>query len=243
MQEADHINDVIDTLHALIDKSIKDESRVGYFICLYGKVTMAVRDAIDAKMFHDNERMHKLDVIFANYFLKNVTHHNSVWYSFFQARHIKSYVVTQHLLLGMNAHINYDLAQALLDTKEAFTKEFHEDYLKINEILYQEVDAIQKKLYKTSLLLRLIDIIGLRFDEAYVDFSMIKARDEAWENALLLSKMDETQKKTHLENMQKRTLKFAIMIIKPPFLYKIFLFFNKICEKSSIRFNLLALRP
>lgn len=243
MQQSQDINDVIQKLQTLIDKAIDDESRVGYFISLYCKVTMAVKDSIDNKVFTDNERMHKLDVVFANYFLDNIDHHNSVWYSFFQARHINSYAITQHLLLGMNAHINYDLSQALIDTKEPLTQEFHEDYLKINEILYNEVDAIQRKLYKTSFFLRIIDFIGLRFDEGFVDFSMIKARDEAWENALLLSKMDEKEKEMHLKEMQKRTLKFAKMIKKPSFLYKTFLFINKICEKSSIRFNLLALKP
>ncbi len=243
MKDAQSIDEVIEKLQKLIDTAIKEESRTGYFISLYCMVTMAVRDAIYAKRFHDNERMHKLDVIFANYFFKNSTYHNTVWFSFFSARNISSYVISQHLLLGMNAHINYDLAQAVVDTKEPLTKEYLEDYLLINEILYQQVDKIQDKLAKSSFFIRLFDLLGLGFDESYVDFSMIKARNEAWANAVKLSQMNQKEKEIYLHKMRLRTLKFARNIKKPTFLYKLFYIINKLCEKNSIKNNLLALKP
>jgi len=243
MQEAKTIDQAIEILGQLIEKSIEEESRVGYFLSLYYMVTVAVKEAIEAQSFEDNERMHRLDVIFANYFFKNVEHHDSVWNSFFQARNVHSYVITQHLLLGMNAHINYDLAQAVVDTQSHDLETLHKDFLAINDILYKGIDKIQNKLYKTSLFLKVIDYIGLRFDEAYMDFSMIKARDEAWENALKLSAMNEDERLEHLKLMQEKTLKMAQFVKKPSFIYNIFRILNKISEKSSIKFNLLALKP
>lgn len=240
---AKDIEHAIEILNELMDKSINDVSRSGYFTALYAMVTIAVRDAIKEEVFEDNERMHKLDVIFANYFFKNLNTHNLVWDSYFSANHATQYVIMQHLLLGMNAHINYDLAQAVIDTQSSNLENLHADYLQINAILNEQLDIIQDKLSKTSFFLRILDIIGLGFDEAYSNFSMIKARDEAWDNAVKLSTMNEEERTIHLELMQTRTLEIADFIKKPTFFYKILTFINKVSEKRSVKFNLMALNP
>jgi hypothetical protein len=243
MQEAKNIDEAIEILKDVVNDSIDNELRLGYFASLYCMVTMAVRDAINSREFEDNERMHKLDVIFANYFFKNLHKPDAVWNSYFDANESNKHVIMQHLLLGMNAHINYDLAQAVIDTQDKKLDNFHSDYLKINEILYEVVDDIQSKLNKTSIFLKIIDFIGWRFDETYADFSMIKARDRAWKHAYKLSKIRPEQKEGFLSEMKEMSLEFAFFIKKPSFIYKILTYFNKISEKQNIKSNLLVLKP
>ena len=243
MREAKNIDEAIEILQDIIKDCIDKELRLGYFASLYCMVTMAVRDAIDDKEFENNERMHTLDVIFANYFFKNLHTPDAVWNSYFDANESNQFVIMQHLLLGMNSHINYDLAQAILDTKETNLDDFHADYLHINDILYKVIDNIQKKLNKTSRFLKIIDFIGWRFDETFADFSMIKARDRAWKHAYKLSVLPLEEKDLFLSEMEKMTLNFATFIKKPSLLYRILTYFNKSSEKNSIKSNLLTLKP
>ena len=77
-----------------------------------------MKDGINNKDFEDGVRMERLDVTFANRYLdafyswiagKQIT--NSWKIAFDSVAQSKSLVI-QHLLLGMNAHINLDLGIA-----------------------------------------------------------------------------------------------------------------------------------
>ncbi len=66
---ANSISEVIDQLNQIIILARQNSDRAGYFAALYKKVTMAVSDRIKENYFDDNERMEKLDVVFANRYL------------------------------------------------------------------------------------------------------------------------------------------------------------------------------
>src|SRR5690606_12551437 len=87
----------------------------------------------------------------------------------------------QHLLLGMNAHINLDLgiAAAEISTKENI-HQLKNDFIKINEILSAQVDEVQFGLSSIwNPLKKILSKTG-KFDNYLVDFSMKIARDGAW---------------------------------------------------------------
>src|SRR5262245_42369321 len=67
---ATSIGEVIDRLSAIIQWSVVNDSRLGYFPALYRKVTAGVRDGIQQGAFDDGRRMERLDVIFANRYLE-----------------------------------------------------------------------------------------------------------------------------------------------------------------------------
>ena len=62
---AETIDQVIRQLDDIIDWSIRNDSRLGYFAALYRKVTLQVKSGITDGFFEDAERMERLDVIFA----------------------------------------------------------------------------------------------------------------------------------------------------------------------------------
>src|SRR6202008_4811607 len=92
--------------------------RAGYFAALYYKVTSRVRDGIHNGEFEDGARMEKLDVLFASRYLdaytkwRNGQQPSLSWQTAFESTKRSSVLVLQHLLLGMNAHINLDLGIA-----------------------------------------------------------------------------------------------------------------------------------
>jgi len=79
-----------------------------------------VKEGIAAGRFDDGPRMERLDVTFANRYLEALNRFRRgesptpCWLLSFEAAATWPPIVLQHLLLGMNAHINFDLAQSLL---------------------------------------------------------------------------------------------------------------------------------
>ena len=73
MQEATTIDQVIEQLGEIVTWAEENNSPMGYFPALYKRVTELVKEKIDdgnGTYFEDNARMERLDVIFANRYLK-----------------------------------------------------------------------------------------------------------------------------------------------------------------------------
>ena len=182
------IDGVIERLDEIIEWSLENKSRLGYFPALYRKVTVAVKEKIEAgNFFDDDERMERLDVIFANRYLDAFDRHRKglptthSWnYSFGVADQWWP-IVLQHLLLGMNAHINLDLGIAAAQTvKASQLHELHDDFNRINKVLADLVGEVQGELAQIWRTLRFFNRYLGDVQNALINFSMDKARDEAW---------------------------------------------------------------
>ena len=118
MIQATSVDDVIAHLDNIIDWSKKKQSRIGYFATLYRNMTKAVKQGIADKTFTDGKRMELLDVIFANRYLDawdayvNKQKCSNAWCAAFNACDKNNLIVLQHLILGINTHINLDLGIA-----------------------------------------------------------------------------------------------------------------------------------
>lgn len=233
LEEVDSIDEVIDQLEAFIDHAIATDNRMGYFASLYCAVTKEVKCGIERGRFDDGARMEALDVNFANYFFRATYISSEVWESAFTAAQLPRYVLLQHLLLGMNAHINFDLALAVKESVGAYEMaDLLRDYEEINSILIEQIDTMQERVNQSWWVYRVLDYIALRFDEALVGFSLIKARESAWENAL---KMQRAQNQDVVVNsMQNLTLSFAKAIKEPKGLIKLLVWLNHLFEPKSV---------
>jgi Family of unknown function (DUF5995) len=117
-QPGSTIGDVVDQLQQRLDALSHDQVHRRIFIKTYQRTTQAVGDAVDAAFFEDPEWVVRWDVAFAHLFIvahdadQADGHVPRPWRLAFQADRDLPTIV--HLLLGMNAHINYDLPQATL---------------------------------------------------------------------------------------------------------------------------------
>src|SRR5512141_593547 len=106
------IDEVIARLDEIIEQAMRDRDRLGFFAVLYRTVTKAVKEGIAAGRFENGPRMERLDVAFANRYLEAFDRHRRgleptrSWRAAFAAGSHRRVVIMQHLLLGMNAHIN-----------------------------------------------------------------------------------------------------------------------------------------
>jgi hypothetical protein len=131
------IDGVLTRLNGLLDDAIRDGRRIGYFVALYERVTSNVRHALIAgTVFDDNPRMERLDVVFANRFIEAWDLHvagsspTESWGVAFEMLENPGPLVIQHLMLGMNAHINLDLgiAAATVAPTPAQLEALHADF-------------------------------------------------------------------------------------------------------------------
>lgn len=188
MIQAATIDEVIATLEDIIATEIADNSNLAFFPILYKKVTERIKLGVVQKEFEDNPRMERLDVIFANRYLKAYYEYKEgkkpslPWENAFEAAKNNKLLIIQHLLLGINAHINLDLGIAVSETvgSQGELENIHNDFNKINEILASMVDGVQQKIGRVSPFFHVLDKVADGKEDLIATFSINIARDEAW---------------------------------------------------------------
>ncbi|MFT5890144.1 MAG: hypothetical protein ACI9Y7_000233 [Dokdonia sp.] len=188
MKQATTIDEVIAILGDIITTEIADNSNLAFFPILYKKVTERIKEGIAQKEFDDNPRMERLDVIFANRYLaayftyKEGNKPSISWENAFEAAKNQKLLILQHLLLGINAHINLDLGIAVSETvgSQGDLQNIHDDFNKINAILASMVDGVQQKIGRVSPFFHLLDKVADGKEDLIATFSINIARDEAW---------------------------------------------------------------
>ncbi len=182
------INEVLIQLDEIIISESARNCYMSYFPILYKKVTARIKLGILNSEFENNARMEKLDVIFANRYIE--AYQNSIqnkpfsvsWKNAFDAAKTGNLLIMQHLLLGINAHINLDLGIAVAETvgEEGDLMEFENDFNKINEILASMVANVKGKIISVSPLFGLLERFGKGREDKIASFSINIARDGAW---------------------------------------------------------------
>lgn len=182
------IDEVISALDSIIEKECVNNSCMAYFPILYRKVTIRIKEGIHNNEFENNPRMEKLDVLFANRYIdayESLGANNSFtksWKNAFEAAKSGKLLVMQHLLLGINAHINLDLGIAVAQTvgDDGELMDFENDFNKINAILGSMIANVESKIISVSPLFGLLDKFGKGREDKLVSFSINIARDGAW---------------------------------------------------------------
>ena len=216
------IDQIIERLTDIVDEAKSNRSRGGYFAALYRKVTIQVKKGIDDGFFDDGERMERLDVIFARRYIDAFESYRSSrmptqsWFYAFETTERWWPIVLQHLLLGMNAHINLDLgiAAARSVTAEQLPA-LKNDFDKINIVLATLVDSVQHELAQVWMTLDLLNRYLGSTETAIINFSMRKARDHAWSVAKRLAPLDESAQGREIELLDSAVLHLAHLVRTP----------------------------
>ncbi|WP_298760188.1 DUF5995 family protein [uncultured Psychroserpens sp.] len=229
------IQHVLEELDMIINDSIQTNSRVGLFAYIYRRTTAEIASEIALGNFEDNQRLEVLDVAFANLYLdaykayKNEQAISMSW-AFAFDHGDESLTILQHIMLGMNAHINLDLAIATASTMfNQDIKNIENDFNKVNDILFQITNELQDRLSRVSPLLFILDWLGKNKDEQIIDFSMRKARDQSWNSANLLWSLGEDHVESTKTNIDQVVFKLSEYIKAPK--SRVIRFFLKLIQK------------
>lgn len=238
---AQNIDEVIDQLGTIIEECLTENSKLVFFPILYRKVTIAVKLGIEKKEFDDNERMEKLDVVFANRYLEAYHQYKAgekptdSWQMAFDQAYAFWPIVLQHLLAGINAHINLDLGIAAAEIAGPNLESLKADFYKINSLLSSMVEGVQQEIGRISPVIGILDMLTGKLDERLVDFSIQIARDGAWEFANEYHQAEASQKP---ELISKRDHSIAWLgkdIMKPGLILRVIAGFIKIFERKTVQ--------
>lgn len=184
------IDEVISRLDEMIARCKHEQSKLGYFAALYRNVTVRVSEGIAAGRFEDGPRMEHFDVIFANRYFEafdrawRKEQPTQSWAVAFHAAHEWSPVILQHLLLGMSAHINLDLAIAAVQIAPGEQLPgLKRDFFEITSLLGELIDSVQERIDRVSPWFHMIDRLGGRTDERLCAFAIGEVREAAWQLA------------------------------------------------------------
>ena len=218
------INEVIKRLDLIINETIQANNHLGIFAYIYRRTTAKIQESILQKRFEDNPRMEKFDVIFANRYLEAYENFklqqpiSKSWQTAFDAKD-SPLTIIQHLTMGMNAHISFDLGLAAAAVTSATQIELlKSDFMLINQILQEIINEMQGKINKVSRLMFLLDWVGKRTDEEVINFGIVKSRQFAWNLALGVAalKIDETAKQTLIQKTDNTVASLNLIIQRPP---------------------------
>jgi len=217
------IDAVVSELDAVIASARQRRDRLGLFAAMYGQTTRTVRDHTVAGHFDDAERMVRFVTRFAARYtgpLEEWLAGRAVprsWRVAFDAAGQRDTVILQHLLLGINAHVNLDLAVVAADACPGTEiHALHDDFMRINDILGALMPRVRACIGRFSPLLDVIDRVGGGDDDEVLNFSIQVARDEAWSAAVMLASVHDDARRAELvDSLDRRVAVLGKVVASP----------------------------
>jgi hypothetical protein len=192
------IDDVIAAIEGIITWSIANESRLGYFGALYKRITIAIKQNLPK--FQDPARMERLDVTFASRYFAALNAWfwpaempplSASWRVAFQAAALPKPIIVQHLLAGVNAHIDLDLGIAAATVSPGTQlPSLESDFNLVNAVLGEQVTGVLDEIDELSPLLAEIYDVFAKFESDIIDHALDFTREEAWSFATQLALLD-----------------------------------------------------
>ncbi len=197
------------------------------FLQCYALMTGNMLQAVGAGRFDDPLWVDRLLHLFADYYFDALAQYETapsaapaVWRHAHGATLSRDLHVLQCLLLGINAHINYDLALALRDMlapewaqlSESQKLTRYQDHRTVNAIIAETIDTVQDQIIeKVDPRMDLIDRVMGRLDEKLLSGLISQWREDVWEDAqnLLRTVHAESERR----KIEAKTLKRAELMV------------------------------
>lgn len=219
---ATDIDDVLVQLRGVIDRH--QGTPLAFFPAVYRATTLRVKAGMQQGTFEDAPRMGRFVTTFANRYLAALDARaagaavgpSRAWQVAFDAAVRPHTMILQHVLVGMNAHINFDLPLAVIAAAAGGNVlDLEADFHAINDILAALLDPVQEVIDGFSPLLHILDEVGGRSEEELVTFSIRTAREEAWHEALRLAGEVDPQRARSVLSLDRKVALLASSIIVP----------------------------
>ena len=193
--------DGLDETHRRLEslRSVFEErdDRRAVFLTIYSRMTGQVARRVDRGEFADPDWVADYLVAFANLYRQAVREYEAgelaslpdPWQLAFDASTDGDALVIQDALLGINAHINYDLALAIDEAgvrPEPDTK--YADHCQVTDVIADIIDDAQEDLFEFGAdgLETADESLG-RLDERLTVFTIDECRESAWRTAVALN--------------------------------------------------------
>ena len=158
-------------------------------------------EALEDGRFQDSKWVENLLRHFAEYYFDALDCYECsketapIWCNVHDITRDRSLHEIQYLLIGVNAHINYDLVFAIYDVlkeewpnlSEELRTLRYEDHCQVNEVIAESIDEVQDTILEPeSFTMKLIDSAFGRVDEYLLSVLIRKWRQTVWDNVTIL---------------------------------------------------------
>jgi uncharacterized protein DUF5995 len=169
------------------------ENPVSDFNVLYTDITKRILERYEQGGFNDPDFLNLLDVEFGRRYFDALRAWCSdsgrtpeVWQILFSRCQDERLRSLPCAVAGVNAHINYDLPFALLETwkqlgHNANNTPQHRDFLEINNVFYESIPNLRHGFL--SRWQRCVDMLNWHFDDWYENLVVRVSRARAWDKA------------------------------------------------------------
>ena len=217
---------VLDRMRGQLEAWSTAGDRREVFLRCYSMMTANMHDAIGRGAFADGPWVDRLLHRFADYYFDALEQWNAlpesapaVWQVAHERTRRPETAVWQHLLLGVNAHINYDLVLTVHELLEADWASMTEDertlrygdYCLVNSIIAETIDAVQDDVIAPAMPVgAILDRLMGRLDEYLISRFITSWRDRTWEHAVsLLDAQDGQQRAAIVRSVEEQALRTA----------------------------------
>ncbi|MCC6413715.1 MAG: hypothetical protein IT270_18855 [Saprospiraceae bacterium] len=217
------IADVLERLDTIVAAESERESPMGYFPAFYCRIAECVRQGIRASRFENGARMDRLCVLFSRRYFDAYDNWyagkpcSKSWQVAFDASNDDTISVVQHLMLGLNAHLNLDLTIAAAETRsgEAIFG-LRPDFERINDIIAEITDRATDTISESWLPYPWLSHMVRTEDEGWMHFSLKTARGASWRAATALALTTDKASETAIINkLDQNSADLAKRIVKP----------------------------
>lgn len=212
----DVLTEVIQQLRSLAQQA-PDAS--GFFPAMYAHVTTAVRARCRAGTFDNPVAMAAFATTFAGYYTGasgDRPRAARCWQASWDVAGDRNLLIVQHLLLGINAHVNYDLPQTVVTVADdtGDLRSIRADFDVINDVLAETFHGITRRLDRVARWTNQIAALG---GGRVFNFSLGAARNQAWAAAERMHPLDGSARTAYVRELDSLVTVLAYLATRPRF--------------------------
>jgi hypothetical protein len=136
------------------------------------------------------------------------------WRAAFDVAGDDGLMIVQHLLLGINAHVNHDLPQVVVERAPASgdLTDLRADFDAVNDILAETIPSVLATLGTVS---RWVNVVAVRGGGRMFDFSLRIARTRAWDTAVRLERTAPADRPEYVADLDGLVRVLAYLVANP----------------------------
>jgi hypothetical protein len=215
MVPVDRINAVADDLRGL---ATSHANACGYFPAIYARETYEIAGGAPTLSPTVRDQIDDLVEAFASRYTgawRKEIPQASCWLASWDAGRRGDLLIVQHILLGINAHINFDLPQAVVRVGKAVgsLEQLRETFDSVEQSFKRTYASSVKDLDRVSRWTAEADVLGGRH---LFNFSLARAREQAWTAAKNLYPLGKHAYDEYVQELDRLVSVLAYLITKPP---------------------------
>ncbi|MDX2381806.1 MAG: DUF5995 family protein [Acidimicrobiia bacterium] len=190
----------------------------GYFPAMYSRVTSRVEQASARMEPSQAASMERFARTFAAWYLEPISGRRPMpgcWQAAADVAGDADLLIAQQLLLGINAHVNHDLPQVVVELADATGNltALRPGFDSINDLLAETYPALVRDVGRVAWWMA---ALSARDNGRAFNFSLHRARDIAWMNAERLYALPPDQRPAAAAQLDDAVSVLAYLVTRPP---------------------------